>query len=272
LDHAELQEVERLMNEQILKNSAVETNVMPIDQAISTGAMALFGEKYGDQVRVVHVPGFSRELCGGTHVGRTGDIGVCKIVSESSISAGVRRIEAVTGEGALRQYQESTDAIKRIAGIVKASEPELIENVERLLATGHALERQVAQLKSRLAQSAIGSLDAQAQSVNGSKVLAARIDGMDRQQLRELADSLRNKWKSAVMVLASAGDDGVALVSAVTKDLTAKVHAGKLAGSVAQAIGGKGGGRPDMAEGGGKDVAALDAALNAVYGEVESKL
>jgi alanyl-tRNA synthetase len=245
---------------------------MPIDQAISTGAMALFGEKYGDQVRVVHVPGFSRELCGGTHVGRTGDIGVCKIVSESSISAGVRRIEAVTGEGALRQYQESTDAIKRIAGIVKASEPELIENVERLLATGHALERQVAQLKSRLAQSAIGSLDAQAQSVNGSKVLAARIDGMDRQQLRELADSLRNKWKSAVMVLASAGDDGVALVSAVTKDLTAKVHAGKLAGSVAQAIGGKGGGRPDMAEGGGKDVAALDAALNAVYGEVESKL
>jgi alanyl-tRNA synthetase len=272
LDHAELQEVERLMNQQILKNTAVETTVMPIDQAISTGAMALFGEKYGEQVRVVHVPGFSRELCGGTHVFRTGDIGVCKIVSESSISAGVRRIEAVTGEGALRQYQESTDAIKRIAGIVKASEPELVEQVERLLAAGHALERQVNQLKSKLAQSASGALELQAHSVNGSKVLAARIDGMDRQQLRELADSLRNKWKSAVMVLASAGDDGVAIVSAVTKDLTAKVHAGKLAGTVAQAVGGKGGGRPDMAEGGGKDVAALDAALNAVYGEVESKL
>jgi alanyl-tRNA synthetase len=272
VDHAELQEVERLMNEQILKNTAVETNVMPIDQAISTGAMALFGEKYGDHVRVVHVPGFSRELCGGTHVGRTGDIGLSKIVSESSISAGVRRIEAVTGEGALRQYQESTDALKRLAGIVKASEPELVEHVERLLATGHALERQVVQLKSRLAQSASGALESQAHSVNGSKVLAARIDGMDRQQLRELADSLRNKWKSAVMVLASAGDDGVAIVSAVTKDLTAKVHAGKLAGAVAQALGGKGGGRPDMAEGGGKDVAALDAALEGVYREVESKL
>ena len=272
VDHAELQEVERLMNEQILKNTAVETDVMPIDQAISTGAMALFGEKYGEQVRVVHVPGFSRELCGGTHVIRTGDIGVCKIVSESSISAGVRRIEAVTGEGALRQYQESTDALKRIAGMVKASEPELVEHVERLLTTGRALERQVEQLKSKVAQSAIGSLDAQAHSVNGSKVLAARLDGMDRQQLRELADSLRNKWKSAVMVLASAGDDGVAIVSAVTKDLTAKVHAGKLAGAVAQAVGGKGGGRPDMAEGGGKDVAALDAALVAVYREVESKL
>src|SRR5580692_6867134 len=272
MDHAELQEVERLMNEQILRNTAVETDVMPIDQAISTGAMALFGEKYGEQVRVVNVPGFSRELCGGTHVIRTGDIGICKIVSESSISAGVRRIEAVTGEGALRQYQESTDALKRIAGIVKASEPELIEHVERLLATGHALERQVAQLKSRLAQSASGALESQAHSVNGSKVLAARIDGMDRQQLRELADSLRNKWKSAAMVLASAGDEGIAIVSAVTKDLTAKIHAGKLAGSVAQAVGGKGGGRPDMAEGGGKDVAALDAALEAAYREIESKL
>ena len=272
LDHAEIEEVERLMNEQILKNTAVETNVMPIDQAISTGAMALFGEKYGEQVRVVHVAGFSRELCGGTHVIRTGDIGVAKIVSESSISAGVRRIEALTGEGALRQYQESADALKRIAGIVKASEPELVEHVERLLATERALERQVEQLKTKVAQSASGAVESQAHSVNGTKVLAARIDGMDRQQLREMADSLRNKWKSAAMVLASAGDDGIAIVSAVTKDLTAKIHAGKLAGALAQAVGGKGGGRPDMAEGGGKDVAALDAALNAVYGEIESKL
>jgi alanyl-tRNA synthetase len=272
LDHAELEEVERLMNEQILKNTAVETNVMPIDQAISTGAMALFGEKYGEQVRVVHVPGFSRELCGGTHVGRTGDIGVAKIVSESGISAGVRRIEAVTGEGALRQYQESADALKRIAGIVRASEPELVEHVERLLAAERALQRQVDQLKTRLAQSASGAVESQARSVNGSKVLAARVDGMDRQQLRELADALRNKWKSAVLVLASAGDDGVALVAAVTKDLTVKVHAGKLVGAVAQAVSGKGGGRPDMAEGGGKDVAALDAALDAAYREIEGKL
>ena len=272
MDRAELEEVERLMNEQILKNTAVETNVMRLDQAIQTGAMALFGEKYGDQVRVVNVPGFSRELCGGTHVGRTGDIGVCKIVYEGSISAGVRRIEAVTGEGALRQYQESADAIKRIANLLKAGEPELVEHIEKLLAAERAQLRQVDHLKSKLAQSAASALESQAHSVNGATVLTARIDGMDRGQLRELADSFRNRWKSAVVVLASVVDDGVSVVAAVTKDLTTKVHAGKLAGAVAQAAGGKGGGRPDMAEGGGKDASAIEAALANVYREVESKL
>ena len=272
MDRAELEEVERLMNEQILKNTAVETTVMPLDQAIQTGAMALFGEKYGDQVRVVNVPGFSRELCGGTHVGRTGDIGVCKIVYEGSISAGVRRIEAVTGEGALRQYQESVDAIKRIANLLRAGEPELVEHVEKLLAAERAQARQVDQLKSKLAQAASASLESQAHSVNGATVLAARIDGMDRAQLRELADAFRNRWKSAVIVLASASADGVSVVAAVTKDLTAKVHAGKLAGAVAQAAGGKGGGRPDMAEGGGKDASAIESALADVYREVEGKL
>jgi alanyl-tRNA synthetase len=272
VDRAELEEVERLTNEQILKNTAVETTVMPLDQAIQTGAMALFGEKYGDQVRVVNVPGFSRELCGGTHVGRTGDIGVCKIVYEGSISAGVRRIEAVTGEGALRQYQESVDAIKRIANLLKAGEPEVIEHVEKLLAAERAQARQVDQLKSKLAQSASGTLESQARRVNGSTVLAARIDDMDRGQLRELADSFRTRWKSAVVVLVSAGGEGVSVVAAVTKDLTAKVHAGKLAGAVAQAAGGKGGGRPDMAEGGGKDPSAIEGALADVYREVESKL
>jgi alanyl-tRNA synthetase len=272
MDRAEIEEVERLMNEQILKNTPVETSVMPLDQAIQTGAMALFGEKYGDQVRVVNVPGFSRELCGGTHVGRTGDIGVCKIVYEGSISAGVRRIEAVTGEGALRQYQESVDAIRRIANLLKAGEPELVEHVEKLLAAERAQARQVDHLKSRLAQSAASALESQAHRVNGSTVLAARIDGMDRPQLRELADSFRNRWKSAVVVLASVVDEGVSVVAAVTKDLTAKVHAGKLAGAVAHAAGGKGGGRPDMAEGGGKDASAIEAALAEVYREVESKL
>jgi alanyl-tRNA synthetase len=272
MDHAELLEVERLMNEEILKNIAVETNVMALDQAISTGAMALFGEKYGEEVRVVSIPGFSQELCGGTHVNRTGDIGVCKIVYEGSISAGVRRIEAITGEAALRQYQESTGSLRRIAEMVRASEPELIEHVERLLATEHALKRQVDTLKTQLAQAAAGSLAAQARQMNGAKVLAARAEGMDRQQMRALADSLRNQWKSAVVVLASTEDGAVSIVSAVTKDLTAKVHAGKLVGSVAQALGGKGGGRPDMAEGGGKDAAGLDAALEAIYGEVQSKL
>jgi alanyl-tRNA synthetase len=272
MDRAEIEEVERLMNEQVLRNTAVETNVMPLDQAISTGAMALFGEKYGDQVRVVNVPGFSRELCGGTHVGRTGDIGVCKIVYEGSISAGVRRIEAVTGEGALRQFQDSTDSLRKLAGMVRASEPELIDHVERLLAGERELKKQLEQLKSRLAQSAAGDLEAQARAVKNSKVLAARVEGMDRQQMRELADGLRNKWKSAVVVLASPGDGALAIVAAVTKDLTGKIQAGKLVGAVAQATGGKGGGRPDMAEGGGKDASALPAALDAVYREVENKL
>jgi alanyl-tRNA synthetase len=272
MDHAELEEVERLMNEQILRNTGVETNIMPLDQAIQTGAMALFGEKYGEQVRVVNVPGFSRELCGGTHVGRTGDIGVCKIVSEGSISAGVRRIEAITGAAALRQYQETTDSLRRIADMVRASEPELIEHVEKLLANEKSLEKQVDQLKSRLAQSAVGDIESQARTIKDAKVVAVRVDGMDRAQMRALADSLRNKWKSAVVVLASAEDSTVSIVAAVTKDLTGKVQAGKLVGAVAQATGGKGGGRPDMAEGGGKDAAALAGALQSVYQDVESRL
>jgi alanyl-tRNA synthetase len=272
MDRAEIEEVERIVNEQILKNTPVDTRVMALDEAIATGAMALFGEKYGEEVRVVSVPGFSRELCGGTHVSRTGDIGVCKIVYEGSISAGVRRMEAITGEAALRQFQESTGAVRRIADMVKASEPELIEHVEKLLAAERALEKQVEQLKNKLAQAAAAGLEAQARTIGGAKVLAARLEGMDRQQMRSLADSLRNKWKSAVVVLASVEDGNVSIVSAVTKDLTAKVHAGKLAGALAQAVGGKGGGRPDMAEGGGKDTAALDGALEAVYREVESKL
>jgi alanyl-tRNA synthetase len=272
MDRPEIEEVERLMTEQILRNTEVSTDIMPIDKAIATGAMALFGEKYGEEVRVVSVPGFSRELCGGTHVRRTGDIGLCKIVYEESISAGVRRIEALTGEGALRQYQESTGALRRIAEMVKASEAELIDHLEKLLAAERAQGRQLEQLKTRLAQAAVGPLEAQARTVKGVRTLAARVDGMDRQQLRELADSLRNKWKTAVVVLVSAEEGNVALVSAVTKDLTGKIHAGKLAGVVAQAVGGKGGGRPDMAEGGGKDVSAIAGALENVYREVESKL
>jgi alanyl-tRNA synthetase len=260
------------MNDEILKNIGVETNVMALDQAIATGAMALFGEKYGEQVRVVEVPGFSRELCGGTHVRRTGDIGLCKVVYEGSISAGVRRIEAITGETALRQYQDSTGALKRIAEIVKASEPELIDHVEKMIANERAMERRLDDLKTKLAHAASGALEAQARQMNGSKVLAARAEGMDRQQMRTLADSLRNRWKSAVVVLASAEEGNVSIVSAVTKDLTGKIHAGKLVSAVAQAVGGKGGGRPDMAEGGGKDDRGLDAALEAVYRDVESKI
>ncbi|HJZ98752.1 MAG TPA: alanine--tRNA ligase [Candidatus Solibacter sp.] len=272
MDRAELEEVEKLMNSEILRNTEVSTDILPLEQAIATGAMALFGEKYGEQVRVVSVPGFSRELCGGTHVRRTGDIGICKIVYEGSISAGVRRIEAITGEGALHQYQHSIDSLRKVADLLKASEPELVEHVEKVIANQRAQEKQIEQLKSKLATSAVGSLEAQARSMNGARVLSSRVDGMDRAQMRALADSLRNKWQSGVVVLASVEDSNVSIVAAVTKDLTAKVHAGKLAGAVAQAVGGKGGGRPDMAEAGGKDPAGLDAALAAVYAEVQSKL
>jgi alanyl-tRNA synthetase len=272
MDADELAEVERLMNEQILLNREVTTNVMDLDQALSTGAMALFGEKYGDKVRVVSIADFSKELCGGTHVSRTGDIGVCKIVYEGSISAGVRRIEAITGEGALKRFQDAQKELTRVASLIHASESELVEQVEKLLAKEKALEQQLAQMKNKAAQAEAGALESQARDIKGVKVLAAQVDGFERQQLRTLVDSLRNKWKTAVVVLATIEDGNVAIVSGVTKDITSKVHAGKLAGSVAQAVGGKGGGRPDMAEAGGKDAAALPAALAQVYTTVEGML
>ncbi|MGD0012988.1 MAG: alanine--tRNA ligase, partial [Bryobacteraceae bacterium] len=272
LDEAELAEVERLMNQQILENKPVETSLMELDQALQTGAMALFGEKYGERVRVVRVPDFSRELCGGTHVSRTGEIGLSKIVSEGSIAAGVRRIEAVTGAGALQRFQQASSALQRLAELVRASEPELAEQVEKLIEQRRGLERQVEQLKARAAQAQLSELEQEARTIKGVRVLAGRVEGLDRAQMRALADSLRNKWKTAVVVLASAEDANVAVVSAVTKDLTAKVHAGKLAGAVAQALGGKGGGRPDMAEAGGKDPSKLAGALESVYSSVEAML
>ncbi len=276
LDTDELAEVERLMNEEILKNVAVHTNVMDLDQALQTGAMALFGEKYGDKVRVVSIgtdgDTFSKELCGGTHVHRTGDIGICKIVYEGSISAGVRRIEAITGEGALRRFQESQAQLARVAGIVHASEAELTDHIEKLLLKEKTLEHELQQLKTKVAQAEAGQLETQARDLKGVKVLASQVNGFDRAQLRTLVDSLRNKWKSAVIVLASAENSSVSIIAGVTKDLTNKVHAGKLAGAVAQAVGGKGGGRPDMAEAGGKDPSALPGALAQVYSSVEGML
>jgi alanyl-tRNA synthetase len=272
MDTVELAEVERLVNAEILRNSSVATNVMALDQAISTGAMALFGEKYGEEVRVVTITDFSRELCGGTHVSRTGDIGLFKIVSESSISAGVRRIEAITGEVAVERYQQSREALDRVAAILHVAEPDLVEHVERMVADKRAQDRLIDQLKTRIAQSASAGLEARASEKNGVRYVAAQVDGLDRQQMRMLADGLRNKWKSGVVVLASVEDSGVAIVAAVTKDLTSKVQAGKLVGTLALAMGGKGGGRPDMAEGGGKDASALPQALASINIEVEGKL
>jgi alanyl-tRNA synthetase len=262
MDQDELAEVEHLMNEQILANREVHTDVMDLDQALQTGAMALFGEKYGDKVRVVQIDTFSKELCGGTHVGRTGDIGICKIVYEGSISAGVRRIEAITGEGALKRFQEALQQQAKFAGI----------DLEKLAARERALEHELQQLKTKIAQSQAADLESQAREIKGVKVLSTQVDGFDRAQLRTLVDSLRNKWKTAVVVLASTEDSNVSIVSGVTKDLTSKVHAGKIVGAIAQAVGGKGGGRPDMAEAGGKDPAALPKALDQVYSDVEGML
>ena len=272
MDRDELAEVERLMNQEILANRVVHTDVMDLDRALSTGAMALFGEKYGEHVRVVSIDSFSKELCGGTHVARTGDIGICKIVYEGSISAGVRRIEAITGEEALRRFQSAQTQLAGVANLVKSSESDLLEQLDKLVSKEKSLEHELQHLKTKMAQAQAGALDNQAREIKGVKVLATRVDGFDRQQLRTLADSLRNKWKTAVVVLASGVDSDLAIVAGVTKDVTAKVHAGKLAGAVAQAVGGKGGGRPDMAEAGGKDASALDGALAAVYGSVEGML
>ncbi len=272
MDPDEIAEVERLMNEQILANREVHTDIMNLDQALQTGAMALFGEKYGDQVRVVSIDSFSKELCGGTHVSRTGDIGIVKIINEGSISAGVRRIEAITGEGALQRFQQTQKDLARVASAVRASESELIEHIEKLVSREKALEHELHQIKNRMAQSGAAELESKVRDIKGVKVVAARVDGFDREQLRVLTDSLRNKLKSAVVVLATAQDSNVAIVSGVTKDLISKVHAGKLAGAVAQAVGGKGGGRPDMAEAGGKDPSQLAEALNNVYTSVEGML
>ncbi len=257
-DPEELAEIQKLINDEILKNIEVHTDVMDLDQAINTGAMALFGEKYGDRVRVVQVPGFSKELCGGTHVHRTGDIGLCLITHEASISAGVRRIEAITGESVLDKLREE-ERLSR-------------EAQEKLAEEKRTLEKQLEQMKEKLAHAQVAGVEGGFKEIKGVKVLAAEVPGMDRAQLRIMVDSLRVRWKTTVVVLASAEDSNVSIVSGVTKDLTSKVHAGKLVGAVALAVGGKGGGRPDMAEAGGKNPAALAGALDAVYSAVEGML
>ncbi len=272
MDADEIAEVERLVNEEILRNTGVSTEVMALDSAIETGAMALFGEKYGEKVRVVSVPGFSTELCGGTHVQRTGDIGLLKVVHEGSISAGVRRIEAITGAGALMRFQEISNSVNSAATLLKTKESELLDQIEKLLAQQKAAEKELTQLREKAAHAEAKDVESQARDIRGVRVLSARVDGMDRAQMRNMADALRNKWGSGVVVLAAASEGNVAIIAAVTKDLTAKVHAGELAGAVAQAVGGKGGGRPDLAEAGGKDASALPAALDAVYASVEGML
>ncbi len=269
---AQLAEIEALVNEQIRANLPVETRLMAQEDAIAAGAMALFGEKYGDTVRVLSMSDFSVELCGGTHVSRTGDIGLLKIVSEGGVAAGVRRIEAVAGEAALRYIGETEKSLQRIAALLKADIGIVEAKVQALLERARGLEKEVEQLKARLASSQGGDLAAQAVDIDGIKVLAAKLDGADAKSLRDTVDQLKNKLGHAAVVLAAVDGDKVSLVAGVTKDETRRLKAGDLVNSVARQVGGKGGGRPDLAMAGGKDPAGLDAALQAVPAWVRGHL
>jgi alanyl-tRNA synthetase len=270
---AELKEIERLVNAQIRANSPGEISVMPFDKAVEAGAMALFGEKYDNDVRVLKIGDFSMELCGGTHVKRTGDIGFFKIVSESGVAAGIRRVEALTGEGAV-QWAESTDELLRDVGaLVRGGRDELKDKIEQLIERSKRLDKEIQQLKGRLASGQGGDLATTAREINGVKVVATRVDGADARALREAVDQLKNKLKSAVIVLGAVeAADKVLLIAGVTADQTSKIKAGDLIGSVAQQVGGRGGGRADMAQAGGNNPQALDAALASVESWVRQRL
>ncbi|MCA0186087.1 MAG: alanine--tRNA ligase, partial [Proteobacteria bacterium] len=268
---AEIARIERIVNDEILANAATEAAVMDIESAQKTGAMMLFGEKYGDEVRVLSI-GSSKELCGGTHVARTGDIGLFKITLEGGVAAGVRRIEAVCGDVAVALVQEQQALLDGVTGALKAQPQEVLARVAQVMDNVRALEKELARLKSKLAASQGDDLAGQATEVAGAKVLAATLEGADVTTLRETLDKLKDKLKSAAIVLASVTDGKVSLIAGVTPDLTGKVKAGELVNFVAQQVGGKGGGRPDMAQAGGTDAAALPAALAGVAGWVGGKL
>ncbi|MDO8812641.1 MAG: alanine--tRNA ligase, partial [Gallionella sp.] len=269
LTDAEILRVESIVNTEILANAECQARVMSIEDAQQTGAMMLFGEKYGDEVRVLDI-GSSRELCGGTHVKRTGDIGLFKIVAESGVAAGVRRIEAVTGEGALALVQQQEMQLRQVADAVKAQPQEAAARIAQILDNVKSLEKELATLKSKLASAQGDELLAQAQDINGIKVLAARLDGADAAVLRETLDKLKDKLHTAAIVLASVAGGKVSLIAGVTPDLTARVKAGDLVNVVAQQVGGKGGGRPDMAMAGGTQPEHLAAALASVANWVKT--
>ncbi len=267
----QIAEVERRVNEQILHNEDTRTRVMGMDVALAEGAMALFGEKYGAEVRVLNI-GDSIELCGGTHVRRTGDIGLFKILSEGGVASGVRRVEAVTGAGALAHVREIEERLKTVADIVRGSPEEAPRKVEQLAARVKGVEKELEQLRAKLAGGGSQDLASQAREVKGVRVLAARLDGMDSKTLREAMDRLKDKLAPAAIVLAAVEESKVSLIAGVTKDLTARLNAGELVNYVATQVGGKGGGRADMAQAGGTDPAGLDAALDGVAAWVEQRL
>ncbi len=269
----ELAHVEDLVNREIRRNVPVEARVMKYDEALKAGAMALFGEKYGDEVRVIGMGDFSTELCGGTHVKRSGDIGFFKIVGETGVAAGIRRIEAVTADGALAYARSQERQLADIAGMLRAPAQEIGTKLAQTLDTVKSLEKELARLKGKLASSQGDDLAGTATDVKGIKVLAAKMEGADAKALRETIDKLRDKLGSSVVVLGSAeGADKLTLIAGVSKDLTGKVKAGELVGFVAGQVGGKGGGKPDLAQGGGTNVAGLDAALASVLGWVDAKV
>ena len=272
MNDMQLRLVEDLVNREIRHNAEISVRVMKYDDAIKAGAMALFGEKYGDEVRVIGMGEFSTELCGGTHVRRTGDIGFFKIVSESGVAAGIRRVEAVTAEGALAHVQAQESRLAEAAGVLKAQPQELSQKIFQLIENARSLEKELARLKSKVASAQGDDLASQAAEVEGVKVLAVALDGADAKDLRETLDKLKDKLKSAAVVLASSEGGKVSLIAGVTADLTAKVKAGELVNFVAQQVGGKGGGRPDMAQAGGTDAAKLPAALASVQAWVQQKL
>ena len=271
LSDDEIRRVEALVNAEILDNHATSARTMPIAEAQKVGAMMLFGEKYGDDVRVLDI-GSSRELCGGTHVARTGDIGMFKVIGEGGVAAGIRRIEATTGKGALAWVQQQERALAGVAAALKAPVGELETRIAQLTEQARAAEKELAKLKAKAASSAGDDLVGGAADVGGVKVVAASIDGADAKSLRETVDKLKDKLKSAAIVLGSIADGKVTLIAGVTGDLTGRVKAGELVNHVATQVGGKGGGRPDLAQAGGTDPAALPAALRSVRGWVEARL
>ncbi|AHM75535.2 alanine--tRNA ligase [Yersinia hibernica] len=268
----QIRQVEDMVNEQIRRNMPVQTEVMALDAAKEKGAMALFGEKYDDQVRVLTMGDFSTELCGGIHASRTGDIGLFRILSESGTAAGIRRIEAVTGEGAIALLHQESDLLQNVAHLVKGDVHSLADKVRAVLDRSKMLERELQQLKDQQAAQESASLSSNAKWVNGVKLLVSQLDNVEPKMLRTMVDDLKNQLGSAIIVLATTAEDKVSLIVGVTKDLTGKVKAGELIADIAQQVGGKGGGRPDMAQAGGTDVQALPSALASVEAWVASRL
>ncbi len=269
---SEIHAVEDMVNAQIRRNLPIETNIMDIDAAKASGAMALFGEKYDDRVRVLRMGDFSTELCGGTHASRTGDIGLFRIVSESGTAAGVRRIEAVTGEGAIAALHAQSDQLHDIAQLLKGDSANLGDKVRSALERSRQLEKELQQLKEQQAVQESASLSGKAEEINGVKLLVSELAGVEPKMLRTMVDDLKNQLGSTVIVLATVAEGKVSLIAGVSKDVTDRVKAGELVGMIAQQVGGKGGGRPDMAQAGGTDAAALPAALASVKSWVSAKL